>query len=97
MEPLGQEIKKNNKEFAIGIDITDTYSQISVAGVESESVETISVVPGQTNFLVPTALFKRAEVNQWFVGNDAVKYKDTEGYFVDGLISKARAGAEVSV
>ena len=97
MEPLGQDIKKNNKEFAIGIDITDTYSQISVAGVETESVETVSVVPGQTNFMVPTALFKRAEVNQWFVGNDAVKYKDTEGYYVDGLISKARDGQEVTV
>ena len=97
MEPLDKEVKRKSKEYAVGIDITDSFAQISVGAVDTDGVETMSVNMGKTDFLVPTALFKRSEVNQWFAGFDALKYKETEGYFIDKLVSKARANEIVTV
>lgn len=97
MESHQNDVRKRNSDYAVGLDLTDTFTQVSVGPVDSDEVETISIVPGQTNFLIPTALFKRSEVNQWFAGKEALKYKDGEGYFVDRLISKARKGEEILV
>ena len=87
MEFQEPDVKKRNREYAVGLDLTDSYSQISVGPVDSDEVETLSVIPGQNNYLVPTVLFKRSEVNQWFAGREALRYKDTEGYYIDKLVS----------
>ena len=92
------EIKKpNSGEIAIGFDLTDTFSQVSFGYIDAEEVHTLSTVAGSTNYRVPTALFKRKEVNQWFAGKEALKNKDGDGYYVDKLLSKARAGKEIFV
>lgn len=97
MGSLETENKKRNIEYAVGLDLTDSFSQVSVGPIDSDAVETISTIPGQTKYLVPTALFKRSEVNQWFAGNEAVKYKETEGYYLDKLVSRARDEENIQV
>lgn len=95
---VSSELKKqNSRELAVGFDLTDTYSQVSFGFLDSENVETVSTVAGASNYLIPTALFKRREVNQWYAGKDAVKNAEEDGFFVDKLISKAILKEEVSV
>ncbi|MBQ3891581.1 MAG: hypothetical protein II740_09590 [Lachnospiraceae bacterium] len=91
------DLRKQNNDIAVGFDLTDSYSQVSYASMDSDEVETLSTVPGSNNYRVPTALFKRKEVNQWYAGKDALKYKDTDGFFIDNLISKASLGEDIVV
>ena len=97
MDLFGELIKPNTEEFAVGFDLTDTYSQISYTRMDDEKVDTLSVVPGGNSYLIPTALFKRKEVNQWFAGNDAVRNRDTDGFFVDRLLERAMPGEDIAV
>lgn len=90
-------IKSNSRELAVGFDLTDTFSQVSFGFFDSEDVETISTTAGAANYLIPTALFKRREVNQWYAGKDAVKFSGEDGFFIDKLISKAIFDEEVPV
>lgn len=89
--------KPNIGEIAVGFDLTDTFSQVSYGVIDSEEVDTLSTIAGSANYLIPTALFKRREVNQWYAGKDAVKNAEEDGFFVDRLLSKAMAGEEVTV
>ncbi|MBO4678349.1 MAG: hypothetical protein J5626_01620, partial [Lachnospiraceae bacterium] len=97
MDLFGDLRKPNTDEFAVGFDLTDTYSQVSFCRFDDDKADTLSIVPGGASYLIPTALFKRREVNQWFAGVDAVKNRDTDGFFVDRLIKRALAGEEIQV
>lgn len=94
---FGDLIKPNSAEYAVGLDLTDTYSQLSYGLIDGGEVETFSMVAGDTDYLVPTALFKRREVSQWYAGADAVKHKEDDGFYVDGLVSKAMNNEEIAV
>lgn len=94
MEFQGRDRKK---EYCVGLDITDIFSQVSIGSTDSEEVETLNSSMNSGTYMIPTALFKRSEVNQWFAGREAVRYKDTEGYFIDRLIEKARSEEEIKV
>ena len=83
------------REIAVGFDLTDTYSQISFGPADTEEVNTLSMVPGGASYLIPTVLFRRREVNQWYAGIDAVKNADQDGFIVDRLLSRAAAGEEI--
>lgn len=97
MELFGESKKPNTDDFAVGFDLTDTYSQISFTRFDDEKVDTLSAQPGGNSYLIPTALFKRKEVNQWFAGNDAVKNRDGDGFFVNRLLERAVSGDEIQV
>ena len=92
---LGEERKVNPGELAVGIDLTDSFSQISYGRADGKDVETLSMVNGGNDYLVPTALFRRKEVNQWYVGTDAVKNADGDGYYVDKLLARAESDEEI--
>lgn len=99
MEEKGTAFKLNNGEVAVGFDLTDTYSQISIASMDSDQVETLAAVAGSSNYRIPTALFKRKEVNQWFAGREAIRNRDNgqDGFFVDGLLERGAGGGEIKV
>ena len=97
MEVTEGALKKNNGEIVVGFDLSDSFSQISYGYVEGTDVDTLSTVAGTQNYLVPTALFKRREVNQWYVGREAIKNAGEDGIFIDKLLTRARAGEEVKV
>ncbi|MCR5278485.1 MAG: hypothetical protein K6E19_03500 [Lachnospiraceae bacterium] len=92
---LGGERKVNPGEIAVGIDLTDTYSQVSYGIADAKDVDTLSVINGGNEYMIPTALFRRREVNQWYFGADAVRNADGDGYYVDRLITRAEEGQEI--
>ncbi len=97
MSEMLEKRQHNNSEIAVGIDLTDEYAQISYGYMDEQEVETIIANPITQSYMIPTALFKRSEVNQWFAGNDAVKNKDMEGWYIDNLVTLAKEGNPVTV
>ncbi|MCQ2524682.1 MAG: DUF5716 family protein [Lachnospiraceae bacterium] len=97
MADLQNFLQPNNSEMAIGLDLCDDYSQISYVMLNSNNAETLISNGAEGNLLIPTALFKRSEVNQWFAGREAVRNKDEEGYFIENLVSLAKEGENVEI
>lgn len=94
---LGENRKLNNLEYVVGLDLTDKYSQLSYGLVDGEEVESFSITPNGEDFLIPTRLYKRREVNQWFAGVEASKQNPEAGYLIDELITKALRGDDILV
>ena len=89
---------KNSSKLAVGYDLGDSVSQISYSFLEKAEPETLSTVAGGENYNIPTKLAKRANVNQWFYGKDAVKAaQDGDGVLVENLVSLARKGEPVTI
>ena len=97
MDIFGNMGKPNTDEFAVGFDLTDAYSQVSYCRLDDDKADTLSIVPGAASYLIPTALFKRREVNQWFAGAEALKNRDSDGFFVDRLLEKAVSGSDIYI
>ena len=97
MMDLGNLIGKKNKILA-GFDLGDQTSQISYCHMNEEEPETISVIAGEEQFDFPTALARKADVNQWLYGREAMEaaWAGT-GIPVEGLLSLALAGEGVRV
>lgn len=83
------------RSFVAGMDITDEYSQISIGFLDDNSVETISQDFEKSSYNIPTVLYKRKEVNQWYFGNEALQQSAEEGYFLDNLLELARKKDEI--
>lgn len=94
-------LRKSGNRIIIGYDLADTSSQISYCYIKEEaSVETVASVAGTEIYDIPTVLCKRAGVNQWLFGKEAVRFvqdNPDEGILVDGLVEKALSGEMVSV
>ena len=89
---------KNSSKLAVGYDLGDSVSQISYSFLEKAEPETLSTVAGGENYNIPTRLAKRANVNQWFYGKDAIKAaQDGDGVLVENLVSLARKGEPVTI
>ena len=88
---------KYQGEYVIGFDLTDTYSQISFGSTESEEVTSFSMIAGGDDYLIPTVLYKRREVSQWYVGKEALNKPQADGFLVDKLVSKALESDEITV
>ncbi|MBE5882056.1 MAG: hypothetical protein E7289_07115 [Lachnospiraceae bacterium] len=72
-------------DIVIGYDINEYYAQISYAA-EGAEPETLQFPSRKESGNIETALCKRAGVNQWFCGKEAVKKGVSgEGYLVEHL------------
>lgn len=90
--------KLHKGSVLVGYDLGEQFSQISYCVYGQEDADTVATVVGTKQYNIPTMLCKRAGVNQWFYGKDAVKYADEEGMLpVDGLLSLARKGGEIGL
>lgn len=97
MSGILSEIKKLNKgEVSVGIDFSGEYSQISYSTVGSDAVETVPMISGTTSYLIPTVLFKRGEVNQWYIGQEALDQADDTGLLIKNLVELAEKGEPVT-
>lgn len=82
----------------VGYDLSNEYAQISYSENGSEMGKTISLVEGTEQYNIPVCLFKRSEVNQWFVAADAISYSAVEeGEMVEHLWDRALLGEPVTV
>lgn len=83
--------------YMVGFDLGNKTSQISYVNLDGQ-VDTLPVVTGTQQFNIPTVLFKRAGVNQWFYGKEALKKAETEeGSLFDNLLELAIAGNMILV
>lgn len=90
--------RKNTSKYLLGFDLGNKTSQISYLSDKDEEIETLSVITGTKQYNIPTVLFKRMGVNQWYYGKEALKKKETEeGTFLEDLVEKAREGYPIMV
>ena len=79
------------KVYAMGIDISSDYTQISYACPEEKEPKSLSVKPGEDKYLIPTLMYKIKNVNDWCIGDDA-KHRsyenDDENYIVRDLLER---------
>lgn len=82
----------------VGYDLSNEYAQISYLENGKEPGKTVSLAQGTEEYNIPLCLFKRKEVNQWFVGKEAINYSSVEeGDMVDGLWERALSREPVKV
>ena len=87
-----------NKSVIVGYDLSSEYAQISYYVEGDPIAKTISTGKDEEQYCIPLCLFKRSEVNQWFVGEDALSYsKVEEGELVWELLDRALIGEPVRV
>lgn len=65
----------NTDKIIIGYDLANVHSQISYCYIKGNGeVETLSTVAGEENYDIPTVLCKKTGVNQWLIGNEALRF-----------------------
>lgn len=86
-----------SEKLIVGYDIGNDYSQISYCIADGE-VDTLSSVAGAEHYNIPTVLCKRVSVNQWYYGNEALRYAgENQGILVKNLLQLAVDGEEVQI
>ena len=87
-----------NDKMIIGYDLSYDYAQISYCRQNGEVPETFALVNGTRQYNIPVCLFKRREVNQWFLGKEAVAFsKQKEGTLLTGLLQAALEQEEIYI
>ena len=77
-------------KMIIGYDLSYQYAQISYCHLNGDTPQTYALVDGTRQYNIPVCLFKRREVNQWFLGKEAVAFsKQEEGTLVENLLCAA--------
>lgn len=80
----------HNEKVYIGLDLSFDYAQISYCMERNQSVETYSLVAGEEQYHIPNCIFKRKDINQWFVGKEAENFsRQEEGTLIDHLFTVA--------
>lgn len=88
----------SNGRLILGYDLGNEFCQISYALSETGEVETLSQVAGAESFNIPAVLCKRAGMNQWFYGKDALRYaEENQGILVENLLGQALDGEPVII
>lgn len=77
-------------KMIIGYDLSYDYAQISYCRQNADVPETFALVSGTRQYNIPVCLFKRREVNQWFLGKEAIAFSEQEdGTLLKGLLKAA--------
>lgn len=77
-------------KMIIGYDLSYKYAQISYCHLNGDTPQTYALVEGSRQFNIPVCLFKRKEVNQWFLGKEAVAFSaQNEGTLLENLLETA--------
>lgn len=87
-----------NDKMIIGYDLSFEYAQISYQRQNGEVPETFALASGTRQYNIPVCLFKRSEVNQWFLGKEALSFAGhEEGTLVKGLLREALEQKEICI
>lgn len=80
---------EQEKKLFVGFDLCESASQISCYSYKLGEPKSICLHSEDEHYRIPTVLFATKN-KEWLVGEDALKEKEnSEGVFVDGLLSKA--------
>ncbi len=88
--------KINRDRFVVGLDVNDSFAQVSVCKVDSDNPSTLSLTEGSEDFNVPLYMLKRRSDGSWLFGNEAKEAED-EGVLVDNLFARAREKKTVRI
>ncbi len=88
----------SNGRLIVGYDLGDDFAQISYSLGKDEEAETLSGQTGAQTYNIPALLCKRTGVNQWYYGQEALKYaQENQGVPVRNLLSLACDGEKVVI
>ncbi len=88
--------KINKDRFVVGLDINDSFAQVSVCKVDSDNPYTLSVKENSDEFNVPLYMLKRRDDGAWLFGQEAYDASD-EGVLINNLFERARLGKTVRI
>ena len=92
--------KKNIHAYGMGIDIAADYSQISYIAMSMSEPKSISTIPGETKYLIPTLMYKIKNSDDWYIG-DKAKLKsyedDDESYTIRNLLDRVYTGEKLEI
>lgn len=84
-------MEANNKQnitqvHALGIDLSADYTQISYMAGDMKEPKSISTIPGENKYLIPTLMYKLHNINEWCIGDEAKfrAYEDDNEYHIIG-------------
>ncbi len=82
----------------IGIDLASDFSQICYVTKDLKEPKSISTIPGESKYLIPTLMYKVKNSDDWYIGDQA-KLKsfedDDERYTIRKLLDMVYAGEEI--
>lgn len=79
----------------IGIDFSDSWTQISYFTPKMEEPETVSVVAGEERYRIPTALYKKQEFAPWYLASAERTGQQDGGICVDSLWERSLKGERI--
>ncbi len=88
--------KINKDRFLVGLDLNDSFAQISVCKIDSDNPSTLSYSEGSEDFNVPLSMLKRRSDGAWLYGKDAENAED-EGILIKDFFEKARLGKTIRI
>ena len=70
----------------VGFDLGDRDAQISYCSLQQTEAQSVPAVAGTQQYNIPTVLWKRRNMNQWFFGREALGMVDADGgLFIENL------------
>lgn len=89
---------KTRTLLLIGIDLCDAYSQISYYDFELQDAKSISTAIGEEKFQIPTVIFKKADSEKWYIGEEALRTSiKSEGVLIPKLMEVCRENALIDI
>ena len=80
----------NSDKMIIGYDLSYKYAQISYCRLHGDTPKTYELAGSARQYNIPACLFKRKDVNQWFLGKEAEAFsKQEEGQLLENLFATA--------
>ncbi len=87
---LEKSLEKKNNKYMVGFDLGDRDAQISYCSLQQTEAQSVPAVAGTQQYNIPTVLWKRRNMNQWFFGREALGMVDADGgLFIENLFSGA--------
>ncbi|MCQ2543829.1 MAG: DUF5716 family protein [Lachnospiraceae bacterium] len=89
--------KINRDRFVIGLDLNDSFAQVSVCKLDSDNPATLSPVEDKEEFNIPMCMLKKRD-GIWAFGNEAIALSEAdEGILVTDIFKKALEGKTVRI
>lgn len=64
--------KIENKLISVAIDLCRDYSQMTYCMGNMSAPESVSVIPGEQKYLIPTVVAKLNDNEEWYIGDEAI-------------------------
>ena len=88
--------KINRDRYVVGLDLNDSFAQVSVCKLDSDNPATLSHTEGSDDFNIPLYMLKRRTDGTWLFGEEAKEAED-EGVLINNLFERAREKKTVRI